>query len=99
VHDKQLLHKKQFSCNKISQIAALSTPKHSLYDKSQTQIVDPLQIVQMDECNESSEFGPQEMNVQSKNSKLFYFFQLIHNTYIYIYDKMFTIDTITSFRS
>ncbi|XP_011064377.1 PREDICTED: uncharacterized protein LOC105152048 isoform X2 [Acromyrmex echinatior] len=62
LHDKQLLHKKQFSCNKISQIATLSTSKHSLYDKSQTQIVDPLQIVQMDE---SSEFGPQEMNVQN----------------------------------
>ncbi|KYN15851.1 hypothetical protein ALC57_11932, partial [Trachymyrmex cornetzi] len=66
LHDKQLLHKKQFSCNKISQIVALSTPKkHSLHDKSQTPIVDPLQIVQMDEYNESSEFGSQEMNVQN----------------------------------
>lgn len=77
MHDKQFLHKKQISCNKVSQIVALSTPKHSLYDKSQTQIVDPLQIVQMDECNESSEFGQQEINVQSKNSKLFYLFKLI----------------------
>ncbi|KYM98496.1 hypothetical protein ALC62_10853, partial [Cyphomyrmex costatus] len=68
LHDKQFLHKKQLSCNKVSQITAFSTSKpflQSLCDKSQTQIVDPLQIVQMEECNDSSEFESQEMNVQN----------------------------------
>lgn len=70
--DKQFLHKKQSSCEKVSQIAAKksSTSNRSLCDKSQTWIVDPLQTGDLNDFNESM---ASEIKVQSKSLKLFFY--------------------------
>lgn len=47
-------------------------PNHSLYDRSQTRKVDSLQADELNNINETL-FEPEEINVQSKSSKLFYF--------------------------
>lgn len=75
--DKQFSQKKQSSCENVSQIVtekSFSTPNRSSCDKSQTRIVN---LVQTNDHNDSNELiVPEEIDVQSKNLKLFFFSML-----------------------
>jgi hypothetical protein len=87
--DKQL-YKNQSSCEKVSQIAAeksFSTSNHSLCNKSQTWIINPLQASNIVDFDESVALES-EIKVQSKSLKCSFFFcvnnvifnKLIHKT-------------------